>query len=147
MRKNRVALWHKFIGSTFYLGKIKGGGTWSSILAGLLLFFFMDWISPYYFIIAFGVLLLSILLSLNIWGDPSWFTLDEVTGTMVTFAFHSKDVSTLIIGLILFRLFDIFKLPPIKKVEKTKIGIVLDDIIAGILASIFLFVLHSIKPL
>ena len=147
MRKNRVALWHKFIGSTFYLGKIKGGGTWSSILAGLLLFFFMDWISPYYFIIAFGVLLLSILLSLNISGDPSWFTLDEVTGTMVTFAFHSKDVSTLIIGLILFRLFDIFKLPPIKKVEQTKIGIVLDDIIAGILASIFLFVLHSIKPL
>ena len=147
MRKNRVALWHKFIGSTFYLGKIKGGGTWSSILAGLLLFFFMDWISPYYFIIAFGVLLLSILLSLNISGDPSWFTLDEVTGTMVTFAFHSKDVSTLIIGLILFRLFDIFKLPPIKKVEQTKIGIVLDDIIAGILTSIFLFVIHSVKPL
>jgi phosphatidylglycerophosphatase A len=147
MKKNEISLWKKIIGSFFFLGKIKGGGTWSSVVTATILFFFLDWNSPYYFIIALGVLLLSILLSLEITGDPSWFTLDEVTGTMVTFVFHNRDVSTLIIGLILFRLFDIFKLPPIKKVEQTKIGIVLDDIIAGILASIFLFVIHSLKPL
>ena len=146
MEKNKISLWKKIIGSFFFLGKLKGGGTWSSIVTGTILFFFLDWSSPYYFIIAFVVLLLSILLSLEITDDPSWFTLDEVTGTIVTFAFHNKDVSTLIIGLVLFRLFDIFKLPPIKKVEQTKIGIVLDDIIAGILTSIFLFVIHSIKP-
>ncbi len=147
MKKNKPSLWKKLIGSSFFLGKIKGGGTWSSIVTGTILFFFLDWNSPCYFIIAVGVLLLSILLSLELSGDPSWFTLDEVIGTMVTFAFHNKDVSTLMIGLILFRLFDIFKLPPIKKVEQSKIGIVLDDIIAGVLASIFLFVIHSIKPL
>jgi len=147
MKKNKIPLWQKTIGSSFFLGKIKGGGTWSSIVTGLLLFLFLDWTSPYYFITAFGFLLLSILLSLDLSGDPSWFTLDEVTGTIVTFAFHNKDISTLIIGLILFRLFDIFKLPVIKKVEHTKIGIVLDDVIAGILASVFLFVIHSIKPL
>ncbi len=147
MKKNKISLWQKFIGSFFFLGKIKGGGTWSSIVTGLLLFFLLDWTSPYYFVIAFGILLLSILLSLEISGDPSWFTLDEVIGTIVTFAFHNKDVSTLIIGLILFRLFDIFKIPPIKKVEQIKTGVVLDDIIAGILASIFLFVMHTIKPL
>lgn len=147
MKKDKISFWKKFIGSFFFLGKIKGGGTWSSIVTGTILFFFLDWTSPYFFIIAFCILFLSILLSLELSGDPSWFTLDEVIGTMVTFAFHSKDVSTLMIGLILFRLFDIFKLPPIKKVEQAKIGIVLDDIIAGILASIFLFVLHSIKPL
>ena len=146
-KKDKIPVWKKFIGSFFFLGKIKGGGTWSSIVTGTILFLFLDWNSPYYFIIAVGVLLLSILLSLDISGDPSWFTLDEVTGTIVTFAFHNKDVSTLIVGLVLFRLFDIFKLPPIKKVEQTKIGIVLDDIIAGIFASIFLFVIHSIKPL
>jgi len=145
--KNKVSIWKKVIGSSFFLGKIKGGGTWSSIVTGLLLFLFLDWTSPYYFITAFGFLLLSILLSLDLSGDPSWFTLDEVTGTIVTFAFHNKDISTLIIGLILFRLFDIFKLPVIKKAEHTKIGIVLDDVIAGILASVFLFVIHSIKPL
>lgn len=147
MKKDKISFWQKFIGSFFFLGKIKGGGTWSSIVTGLLLFFLLDWTSPYYFVIAFGILLLSILLSLEISGDPSWFTLDEVIGTIVTFAFHNKDVSTLIIGLILFRLFDIFKIPPIKKVEQIKTGVVLDDIIAGILASIFLFVMHTIKPL
>ncbi len=147
MEKNKISLRKKFIGSFFFIGKIKGGGTWSSIATGIILFFLPSWTSPYFFIIAISVLLISILLSLNLPGDPSWFTLDEVTGTIVTFAFHSKDASTLILGLILFRLFDIFKLPPIKKVEQTKIGIVLDDIMAGIFASISLFVIHSIKSL
>ena len=146
MEKNEVALWQKIIGSTFFLGKLKGGGSWSSILAGLLLFFFADWTSPYYFIILSGILFFSILLSINLKGDPSWFTLDEVAGIMVTFAFHNKNLSTFMIGLILFRIFDIFKLPVIKKVERAKIGIVLDDVIAGILASLCLFVIHSIMP-
>jgi phosphatidylglycerophosphatase A len=146
MEKNEVALWQKIIGSTFFLGKLKGGGSWSSILAGLLLFFFTDWTSPYYFIILTVILFLSILLSINLKGDPSWFTLDEVIGIMVTFAFQEKNLSTFMIGLILFRIFDIFKLPVIKKVEHAKIGIVLDDVIAGILASLFLFVIHSIMP-
>lgn len=147
MKKNKISNWKKFIGSFFFLGKIKGGGTWSSIVTGTILFFFLDWNSPYFYIIAFAFLSLSILLSLGLSGDPSWFTLDEVVGTFVTFAFHNKDVSTLIIGLILFRLFDIFKIPPIKKAEQIKTGVVLDDIIAGTLASIFLFVMHTIKPL
>ena len=147
MGKNESSLWKIVVGSFFFLGKIKGGGTWSSIVTGIILFFLLDWSSPYFFLIGFGVLVLSILLSLGIKDDPSWFTLDEVTGTIITFAFHSKDISTLIIGLILFRLFDIFKLPLIKKAEKIKTGIVLDDILAGILASVFLFVLPSIKSL
>jgi phosphatidylglycerophosphatase A len=145
--ENKVALWKRFVGSSFFLGKIKGGGTYSSVVAGILMFFFLSWISPYYFIILFVVLCLGIFLSLEVQDDPSWFTLDEVVGTMVTFAFHNKDLSTLIIGLVLFRLFDIFKLPPIKKVERLKSGIILDDIIAGLLASVFLYVLHSLKPL
>lgn len=146
MGKNDIARWNKIIGSTFFLGRFKGGGTWSAVLTGLLLFFFTDWNSPHYFIIFSLVLCLSILLSFNLEGDPSWFTLDEVTGILVTFAFHDKNLSTFIIGLILFRIFDIFKLPIIKKVENTKFGIVMDDVVAGILASLFLFVLHSIMP-
>lgn len=146
MKKNEVGYWHRFIGSTFFLGNFKGGGTWAAILAGLLIFFFTDWNSPYYFIIFFLILCLSTLLSFNLSEDPSWFTLDEVTGILVTFAFHNKNLSTFIVGLVLFRIFDIFKLPAIKKAENTKFGIVLDDVIAGILASLFLFVIHSIMP-
>jgi phosphatidylglycerophosphatase A len=145
--KNKIVLWKKIIESSFFLGEIKGGGTYSSVVVGILIFFFLSWISPYYFVILFVVLCLGVLLSLEVKDDPSWFTLDEVIGTMVTFAFHNKDLSTLIVGLVLFRLFDIFKLPPIKKVERLKTGIILDDIIAGLLASVFLFVLHSLKPL
>jgi phosphatidylglycerophosphatase A len=147
MTKDKITFWQKFIGSFFFIGKIKGGGTWSSIVTGVLLFFFLDWNSLHFFIIFLFVLLLSISLSQNLSGDPSWFTLDEVIGTFITFAFHNKDTSTLIIGLVLFRLFDIFKLPLLKKAEKTKIGIVLDDVLAGIFSSISLFIIHSLKSL
>ena len=145
MEKSKIPRWKIIIGSFLFLGKIKGGGTWSSIVTGIILFFLLDWSSLYFVLIGLGVLVLSIIVSLGIKDDPSWFTLDEVTGTIITFAFHGKDISILIVGLILFRLFDIFKLPFIKKAEKIKTGIVLDDILAGILASVFLFVLHSIK--
>ncbi|MEO0294079.1 MAG: phosphatidylglycerophosphatase A [candidate division WOR-3 bacterium] len=146
MKRDRNSL-EKIIGSLFFLGKIKGGGTYSSFITAFLLFLFLDWSSLYYFIIGFVLILLSFLLSLRISEDPTWFTLDEVSGTIVTFAFHGKSLSVLILGLVLFRFFDIFKIPPLKKIEHLKGGIVLDDIFAGILASIFLFVLDFIKSL
>ncbi len=147
MKRPETIAWKKFIGSFFYAGRIKGGGSYTSIIAGLLLYYFLGWNSLSYLIVFAGFLLLSILLSYNLLDDPSWFTLDELVGTMVTFAFHTKSIPTLLIGLVIFRLFDIFKLPFVKRVEKLNFGIVLDDIISGLIASCFLSIIYLIKRL
>ncbi len=147
MKNDNPTPWKKFFGSFFYIGRIKGGGTYTSVIAGAFLYYFTNWDSAFYAGVISGVIILSIFFSYNLKNDPSWFTLDELSGTVITFAGHLKTIPTLIIGLIVFRLLDIFKLPFIKRVESTKAGIVLDDIIAGLLANGFLWIVKYLRTL
>lgn len=142
--KNKNEKWIRFFGSFFYLGNLKGGGTYTSLVVSLIVFFLIPWNSTTYILVLIIGTLIAILLSLRLDNDPTWYTLDELSGTLVTFAFHTRDVKTLIIGLLVFRIMDIFKLPLIKKTESLKIGVVLDDIIAGLIASCFLWILDYI---
>ena len=71
-------------------------------------------------------------------GSIVW---DEVAGMLLTFLFVPLSISTLIAGFVLFRIFDILKPWPIGPVDKTVhggLGIMLDDILAGIMACVCL---------
>lgn len=72
--------------------------------------------------------------------DPRWIVVDEVVGMLVTMIGHPAGVLRLLMGFILFRLFDILKPYPINKVESLPgaWGIVADDVVAGLFASIVL---------
>jgi phosphatidylglycerophosphatase A len=73
--------------------------------------------------------------------DPGIVVVDEVTGQLVAFLFvpFSAGVWPLIAGFFAFRLFDIWKPYPIRRLEQLKsgIGVMADDILAGIYAAIF----------
>lgn len=75
--------------------------------------------------------------------DPSQIVLDEFVGCLVTFAGIQFDISSVIAGFLLFRLFDIIKPLGIKKIEKLPgaWGVLLDDYAAGTLASVLLWCL------
>ena len=72
--------------------------------------------------------------------DPSCIIIDEVCGMLITFLFVPINWYFLGIGFICFRFFDIMKPPPIRFLEKAPggIGIVLDDLGAGLFANIIL---------
>ena len=72
--------------------------------------------------------------------DPSQVVIDEVAGFLVTFLFLPLTWKNLIIGFALFRLFDIFKPFPIRKLERLKggLGIVMDDLMAGVYTNLCL---------
>ena len=81
--------------------------------------------------------------------DPSFIVVDELIGQAVTFVFVSnflKGNNNLIIylfGFIFFRLFDVLKPFPVSYADKkirNAFGVILDDILAGIYASICLIV-------
>jgi len=77
------------------------------------------------------------------WGlnhDPSEIVVDEAVGCMVTFFMIPITMRVLIIGFILFRLFDIAKPCGLKRLEKMggAWGILLDDIGAGLLSNVML---------
>lgn len=76
--------------------------------------------------------------------DPSRVTIDEIAGILVTFAFHSFSWMALIIGFVLFRIFDIAKPFPVRWAERKfpgGWGVVMDDVMAGIYANVALWII------
>ncbi len=77
--------------------------------------------------------------------DPPQAVIDEVAGLIVSVSFFPFSWFNMTAGFILFRLFDIMKPPPIKAIEGLEggIGIVGDDLVAGIYAMGVLLVLRQ----
>jgi len=68
--------------------------------------------------------------------DPGFVVIDEVAGQWITLLFSPADWRHGLIALILFRLFDITKPFPVRRLERLPEGwgIVLDDVAAGLYA-------------
>lgn len=88
--------------------------------------------------------------------DPSRVVIDEVAGQFVTLwlawslgmTLESRSLtaglSFWLVGFALFRVFDIIKPAPIRRLERMKggVGIVADDVMAGIYAGLTLHLVH-----
>ena len=72
--------------------------------------------------------------------DDRRIVIDEMMGYLVTMFWIPKTTFFVSIGFFLFRLFDVIKPPPIRRLEGLKggFGVVLDDVMAGIYANIIL---------
>jgi len=80
----------------------------------------------------------------TLWGrDPGRVVIDEVVGMLVTVAFVPLTWKSVWLGFFLFRFFDIFKPPPIRRAETFRggWGIMNDDVVAGIYANAALRIL------
>ncbi|MBU0971922.1 MAG: phosphatidylglycerophosphatase A [Proteobacteria bacterium] len=77
--------------------------------------------------------------------DPGSIVIDEIAGFCVTMALVPVGWVSIVLGFIAFRCFDILKPGPVKYFEKKfsgGAGIVLDDIMAGVLAALVLKFLY-----
>jgi len=70
--------------------------------------------------------------------DDGKIVIDEISGMMFSLIFIPKNIELIIAAFVLFRIFDILK--PIKKLEKIEggMGIMADDLFAGILTNVLL---------
>ena len=78
--------------------------------------------------------------------DPPYIVIDEMIGIFVTMAGHRITLRNTVIGFVLFRIFDIVKPPPVRNLEALPggYGIVADDVMAGVFASLALFFLEKL---
>lgn len=141
--------WAFAVATFFGAGRLRPGpGTWGSIAAVLLWFGFAALAHP-----APHALLLVLLAGIAVallFGipaatitareagreDPGFVVIDEVAGQWITLLFCPADWAHGLIALLLFRLFDITKPFPIRKLEQLPEGwgIVFDDVAAGLYA-------------
>ncbi|GAB3817767.1 hypothetical protein GCM10028895_14210 [Pontibacter rugosus] len=85
-----------------------------------------------------------------LWGkDDKKVVIDEVAGMCISLLFLPLTPVTLMVGLLLFRFFDIAKPLFIRKMENFKggWGVMLDDVLAGVYANIVLQILLYFKIL
>ncbi len=95
---------------------------------------------------------LIFLIPIAIWGsgkyeastnrqDPQEIVVDEWVGQFICFIGIEPSPSALVAGFVLFRIFDIIKLPPVQGLEELPngVGVVADDVAAGIIGWAILF--------
>ena len=80
--------------------------------------------------------------------DPGPVVIDEVAGQMLTLWLVPLNVGTLAMGFFLFRLMDVLKPFPARRLEKLHgaTGIMTDDLVAGLYANLLLQILLRTLP-
>ena len=129
-------------------------GTLGTLIAIPVYYFLSAIPSPIYEITLIGFFFLSVWISENaeiFFGkkDDQRIVIDEMIGFLITMLWVPKVTHFIVIGFFLFRLFDILKPFPIRRLEgglKGGFGVVLDDVIAGVYANIILHLVGRIYP-
>lgn len=135
----------KFIVTCGYIGYLPvAPGTYASILGCLIIYFSPFSSTPYnlLFLCVFAACSIICINLLKYDGeDPSYIVIDELAGMFITMAGHELTILNIFTGFIFFRLFDIIKPYPIRRIERLKggYGVVADDVLAGIFANLMLY--------
>ncbi len=141
----RGPLWAWLIATFFGVGTLRPGpGTWGSVAAVLL------WAGvAQYFPASLRLPLITLLIILAVAigipaatrvaralgkKDPQHVVIDEVAGQLITLVAVPLHWKAMLTGLILFRVFDMWKPFPVRNLEKLPegTGIVADDVAAGV---------------
>lgn len=144
--------WH-FLACGFGSGMLpKAPGTWGTI-AAMPIYFFMAQLSLVHYCLLLGVFFLlgiyccqvtSEHLGVHDHGGIVW---DEIVGYLITMIAVPMTPINAILGFVLFRVFDILKPWPIKILDKKVgggFGIMVDDVMAGIMAWALLMLVNSL---
>ncbi len=134
------------------MGRLPASGTIASVIT----------IFIYYFVTFFysNIIFISILIIITIYSffflknitkkfdkkDPKEIVIDEFIGQSLPLLICGKNIILIIVSFIIFRIFDIFKIFPAnifdKKIDGT-IGVIGDDVVAGLYALIVIYFIKS----
>jgi phosphatidylglycerophosphatase A len=148
-KQQKKSRWAFLIATFCGIGYLKPGpGTWAS-MATVLLWWLATWVfhlGPHgsSLLLAFGIAfsLVAGIPAAGVaaresgWEDPGFVVIDEVAGQCIALLGCPHDWAHALVCLVLFRLFDITKPYPVRKLEDLSggWGIVFDDVAAGLYA-------------
>lgn len=147
----RGPVWATLVATFFGIGRLRPGpGTWGSAATMLLWYAAAHGVplaarTPAAITLAVAVIVIGIPAATQVarasaTKDPQFVVIDEVAGQLIAFIAVPLAWKTFLAGFILFRAFDIVKPPPVRQLEKLPegVGIVLDDVAAGIYALVIM---------
>ena len=145
----------KFITSFFYLGHSPfTPGTFGSLGGVAVYYLVKDRVILYAFTMVFLFMLVWLFTAeaerIYKRKDAKMIVIDEASGMLLALFCVPYSLVSVIVGFILFRIFDITKIPPARQLEKFTgaYGIMLDDVIAAIYTNIILqMIFRVIHPI
>lgn len=132
----------------FNIGKLPASGTIASIFTVLFYYFVASYYSKNLFIIILTVITIYSFIFfkkiINVFKskDPKEIVIDEFIGQSIPLIICDKDLLLMIMSFLIFRFFDISKIFPANIFDKKldgAIGVIGDDIVAGIYAFIIIY--------
>lgn len=143
------------IATAGYVGYFPIASGTAGSLVGLVLFAFIRWVG----VPAFELAAIAIVLAVGMWSasvaervlnlkDPGPVVIDEVLGMLITLTLLPVSLTGIVVGFVLFRIFDIIKPFPSGRLEALHggMGIMLDDAVAGLYSYVVLRVLLALSP-
>jgi len=141
-------LWAWAVGTLVGVGFWRpGSGTWASAITAIAWWAGAHYLVPIRYQWIAATLLVWVILIIGIPAagivareseqeDPSHVVIDEVAGQLIALIGVPLRWQSVILSFILFRVFDIWKPPPLRRLERIEggSGIVLDDVGAGLYA-------------
>ena len=145
----------KFITSFFYLGHSPfTPGTFGSLGGVAVYYLVKDRVILYAFTMVFlfmlGWLFTAEAERIYKRKDAKMIVIDEASGMLLALFCVPYSLVSVIVGFILFRIFDITKIPPARQLEKFTgaYGVMLDDVIAALYTNIILQItFRAIHPI
>ena len=139
---NAARILSDWIATVFRVGYLPlAPGTWGSLFALSAWVLLPEFTSVTYLAILGGLLFLGILTSRNYSAysqktDPSEVVIDEWLGMWIALYAVPKEMTWMIVSFLLFRFFDVVKVPPVRQLERMHggWGIMMDDVAAGLYA-------------
>ncbi len=138
----------KFLASGLGLGYMPlAPGTFGTVLGSLLFYALRDqphtWFLYFVLIVAVGSIFVAHMAESSFGEkDCQKIVIDEVAGVLVCYAFVPFSVFNLVLGFVLFRIFDVAKFPPARQAQDKLsggLGVVADDLVAGVQGGVILF--------
>ena len=136
-----------FLATGFWVGNIPfAPGTFGSLI-GLPLGFFLSGVELQWAMVStvlflfFAIGIAHAAEKITRRKDPGCIVIDEIAGMLVTLIGLPFNLITVAIGFIVFRILDIIKPFPIRALDKRisgGVGVVADDVVAGIFANCLL---------
>ena len=156
----RSPLWASLVATFFGVGRLTPGpGTWGSV-ATVIIWALVSWrippeartlatIAAMIVVTIVGIPAATRVVRVSGLKDPQFVVIDEVAGQLVALIAVPLTWKTFLAGLILFRVFDILKPPPVRQLERLPegLGVVMDDLGAGVYALIIMHLLLHFRLL
>ncbi len=138
-----------FFSTGFFTGFVPYAPGTVGTITGIIIFILTSKLAPLQqsilFLLYFSLSIITTKKALKYFKnvDPPQIVCDEIIGIWTSLIFFKPDIKTIMLGFILFRIFDIIKPFPIKHFEKLPgaVGIIADDLISGLFTKVVLWLI------